>query len=178
MNVFTTFLRERSITPVCTAVYHSMLNGAIECFNRVLKDCVQSAIIQSKPWKCTVTDFLQIFSSTPHASTEVSPYELLHGWKMRMKLNIALHRPTSILQRATVCKQVFLKQSKMKHYTTAKRSAQKIILKKGDRVWLCKPFHLSKGHCKFTDPFGIEEQVGPSTYLIENGMKWHSSQLA
>lgn len=64
-DAFTTFLQERGITPVCTAVYHPAANGAIERFNRFLKDCVQSAIVQSKPWKRTVTDFLQVLLHMP-----------------------------------------------------------------------------------------------------------------
>lgn len=86
-DTFMIFLRERGITPVRTAVYHPAANGAIERFNTVLKDCVQSAIVQSKQWKLTVTDFLQVYCSTPHATTGVSPFELLHGRKMRTKLN-------------------------------------------------------------------------------------------
>ncbi len=107
-DAFTTFLQERDITPVRTAVYHPAANGAIERFNRVLKDCVQSAIVQSKPWKHTVTDFYQVYRFTPHATTGVSPFELLHGRKMRTKLNLALHPPASNLKPATVCKRVVL----------------------------------------------------------------------
>ncbi|XDV12346.1 hypothetical protein PO909_001044 [Leuciscus waleckii] len=177
-DAFTTFLRERGIAAVRTAVYNPAANGAIERFNRVLKDCVQSAIVQSKPWKRTVTDFLQVYRSTPHATTGVSPFELLHGRKMRTKLNVALHSPASTLQTTDVRKRVVLKQSQMKRYTDAKRGARRLILKEGDRVRVRKPFHVPKGHCKFSDPVEIEKQVGPNTYLLEDGRKWHSSRLA
>lgn len=122
-DAFKTFLQERGVVAVRTAVYHPAANGAIERFNRVLKDCVQSAIVQSKPWKRTVTDFLQVYCSTPHATTGVSPFELLHGRRMRTKLNVTFHSPANTFQPAAVRKRVVIKQSQMKRYTDAKRGA-------------------------------------------------------
>lgn len=74
------FLKERVIKHIRTSVYHPAANEAIKWFQRVLKSTIQSAILQSAPWKATVTDFLQIYCVTPMIS--VFPFELLHGRKM------------------------------------------------------------------------------------------------
>lgn len=54
---------------MCTSVYHPAANGVVERFHRVLRASVQSAILRH---------------ATPHATTGLSPFELLHGRKMHM----------------------------------------------------------------------------------------------
>uniref|UniRef100_A0A1A7WTA5 Gypsy retrotransposon integrase 1 n=1 Tax=Iconisemion striatum TaxID=60296 RepID=A0A1A7WTA5_9TELE len=70
---FATFLKERGIQHIRTSVYHPAANGAIERFHRVLKSCIQTAILEKTPWKSTVTEFLQVYRSTPHSTTGMSP---------------------------------------------------------------------------------------------------------
>nr|XP_055067975.1 uncharacterized protein K02A2.6-like [Misgurnus anguillicaudatus] len=85
---FSAFLKSRDIDHVRTPVYHPAANGAIERFHRVLKSCIQSAIIELKPWKMAVTEFLHVYRATPHFTTGVTPFELLHGRKMRTRLDV------------------------------------------------------------------------------------------
>lgn len=48
---FADFLKERNIQHIYSSVYYPQANGAVERFNRVLKQCIQSAIQEKKPWK-------------------------------------------------------------------------------------------------------------------------------
>ena len=48
---FAAFVKSRDIQHIRTSVYHPAANGAIERFHRVLKSCIQSAILERKPWK-------------------------------------------------------------------------------------------------------------------------------
>ncbi len=96
-------------------MYHPAANGAIERFHRVLKSCIQSAILSGKPWKSTVTEFLQIYRATPHSATGQSPSELLCSKKMRTRLNV-LPLPITCKD-AAVSQKVSLFQKKMKTYT-------------------------------------------------------------
>ena len=44
----------------------------------VMKECIQNVEQEHKPWKPAVTEFLQNYWATPHVTTGVSPFELLH----------------------------------------------------------------------------------------------------
>lgn len=52
------------------------------------KQNVQLALQQHQQWKHAVIDFLHVYHSTLHASTGSSPYELLHGRLMQIKLTM------------------------------------------------------------------------------------------
>lgn len=174
---FATFLKDQGVTLIHSSVYHPASNGAIERFNRVFKACIQSAIIQNKPWKTTTTDFLQAYRATPHAMTNASPFELMHGRKMRTKLNV-LAPPPATVQDADVRSRVSLRQSRMKQYCDAKRGARTPSFREGDSVRVRKPVHVPKGHPKFSTPIKIKRQVGESTYILDDGKTWHASHLA
>lgn len=158
-------------------MYHPAANGAVERFNRVLKDCIQAAIVQAAPWKKTVTAFLQTYRATPHATTGVSPFELLFGRKMRTKLAI-LPLPLCDSNDAGVRQHVSDRQHRIKAYCDKRRGARAPALKVGDKVRVKKQVHVFKGHPKFTDPVIIQRQVGPCTYGLSDGRLWHSSHLA
>lgn len=87
-SVFSDFLSERGIKHLRTSVYHPQGNGAVERWNRVLKESILSAEQMRKAWRQSVVEFLQSYRATPHATTGVSPSELLHNRKMRTKLDI------------------------------------------------------------------------------------------
>ena len=40
-----------------------------------------------------------------------------------------------------------------------------------------KQTHVPKGHPRFTKPVEIQKQVGPCTYRLSDGKRWHSSHL-
>lgn len=75
---FSEFLRERDIHHFRSAVYHPRANGEVERFNRVLKDCLQTASIQGEPWKSFIQTFLMNYRSTPHATTGLIKHRALH----------------------------------------------------------------------------------------------------
>lgn len=158
-------------------MYHPAANGAIERFHRVLKSCIQAAILEKKPWKKTVNDFLQVYRSTPHSKTSVSPSELLVGRKMHTRLNVL--PPVSFSKdTAALSQRVATQQNKMKTYTDARRGASPPPFKDGDNVRVRKPTHVPKVHPRFTEPMRIQQKVGPATYLLQDVKKWHASRLA
>ncbi|KAJ8000091.1 hypothetical protein DPEC_G00201250 [Dallia pectoralis] len=87
-HAFAIFLKEREIKHLRSSVYYPRANRAIERFNRVLKECLQTAERTHKPWKQAVTEFLQIYRATTDATTGATPFELLRKRKMRTKLNL------------------------------------------------------------------------------------------
>ncbi|KAF7643880.1 hypothetical protein LDENG_00231630 [Lucifuga dentata] len=176
-DAFTSFLKERQIKHICSSLYHAASSGTIERFNRVLKGSIQSAILESKPWKQTVTDFLHIYRATPHAAIGVSPFELLHGRRMCTKLNVLPAPPVTGKVDTEVRQRVSLRQAKMKAYTDTKRGVRTPSFKEGDKVRIRKQLHVPKGHPKYTLPVEIKKQVGLCTYVMSDGKTWHASHL-
>ncbi|XP_023806938.1 uncharacterized protein K02A2.6-like [Oryzias latipes] len=174
---FSSFLRDKGIKHTRSSVYHPSSNGAVERFNRVFKGWIQAAIIQNKPWKSATSSSLQAYRATPHAMTGVSPFELMHGRKMRTTLNILppppLEQPAVDLRH-----RVSLRQSHVRQYCDAKRGARTPLFRAGDKVRVRKPVHVQKGQRQFSAPIRIKQQVGPSTYILDDGRAWHASHLA
>ncbi|KAJ8373726.1 hypothetical protein SKAU_G00043060 [Synaphobranchus kaupii] len=174
---FASFLKDRQISHNRSSLYYPAANGAIERFNRVLKQTIQLAIQQHQPWKPAVVDFLQVYRATPHATTGLSPFKLLHGRPMRTKLTLLTPAPECTAAKMDIRHRVSQQQRKMKAYTDAKRGARPPAFQKGDRVRVRKPLHVPKGHQRFSAPLTIREKVGDSTYILSNGKTWNASHL-
>lgn len=176
-SVFAAFLKERGISHMRSTVYFPQCNGAVERWNRVLKECILSAEQMGKPWKHAVTEFLQSYRATPHSTTAVSPSELLHHRKMRTKLNVFPVGPKSD-KCARVKETVSNKQCKSKEYTDKRRGAKYHTFKPGDQVRVKQPGHVKKGVSQFSPPLNIEQQIGKSTFVLSDKKKWNVSKLA
>ena len=175
---FSSFLKERQITHSRSSLYYPAANGAIERFNRVLRQTVQLAIQQNQRWKPAVIDFLHVYRSTPHATTGSSPFELLHGRTMRTKLTVLPPAPDRAPpSEMDIRRRVSDRQDKMKVYTDARRGARTPSFRKGDKVRVRIPHHVMKGHRRYTDPLTIREKIGNSTYILSDGKTWNASHL-
>ncbi len=111
----------------------SQANGAIERFNRVLKECLQAAEVAHKPWKSAVLTMLKSYRATPHATMGETPFLLLRGRPMRTKLNVLLPEdsPDQFIQVRACVKQ---RQNKSKQYTNRKRRYKFLKIAVGDKV--------------------------------------------
>ncbi|KAI7789804.1 hypothetical protein IRJ41_010978 [Triplophysa rosa] len=187
---FAEFLKEQGIKHIKTSVYHPQANGAIERFNRVLKECLQAAEVARKPWKSTVLTMLKRYRATTHATTGETPApqslpagpgdrtgNLLVTSHMRTKLNV-LPPEVGPDQFTQVRDRVKRRQAKSKHYTDCKRGSKFRNIKVGDKVRVRKPFHVKKGEAQFTDPLSVQQQTGPSTFILSDGKRWNSSRLS
>lgn len=65
----------------------------------------------------------------------------------------------------------------MKKYWDASCSVRTPSFRVGDKVRVRKPVHVLKGHQKFFAPITIKKQVGPCTYILDDGKTWHASHL-
>ncbi len=115
---FEAFLADRDIKHYRSSVYYPQANGEIERFNRVFKDCLQTAMIEGKEWKAFVTEFLHTYRATPHAVTKLSPAELLHGRQIKTKLHVSGLPCVAPPKDQQNLKQIIQhSQNKMKEYT-------------------------------------------------------------
>lgn len=103
-----------------------------------------------------VTDFLLTYRATPHALTQVSPAELLHGHPFRTKLNIRnIASSCASAQPEAVRDTVVLKQAKVKCYVDERRGTRSPQFQCGSYVRIRKPGIIKKGHSKFTQPLRV-----------------------
>ena len=84
---FSQYLNECDIKHVYSAIYNPRANGAVERFNSVVKETSQWLSAQKKPFKSGITEFLTVYRATPHATTNISPSELLHNCRFKTKLD-------------------------------------------------------------------------------------------
>ena len=174
---FESYLAERGIKHGYSSIYYPESNGAIERFNGVLKNIVQSAIITGKPWQQSVTEFLAVYRATLHAITGKSPSLLLHGRRMRTKLDI-VGGDFSKCVKNSVHKKVEQKQNKYKMYTDRKRSAKHPTFKIGDWVRVRKPGFIVKGDQRYSEPVQILKQPSSHTFHTSDNKTWNVSKLS
>ena len=154
--------------------------GLVERFNRSLKDTIQRAVVEQKPWKINVQSFQAVYRSTPHSVTGETPSFLLHSREMTTGLVISgfMSKSSSMVDNNALQNRVTLKQQKCKVYTDCKRSAKIPDLSVGDKVKIRKPTRSLKGHCTFSEPFIITKRVGPATFVTNDGRKWNAKRLS
>ena len=175
---FGDYLAARDIKHSRVSLYYPQANGAVERWNRVLKETLLSADQERKPWKPYVQDFLATYRATPHGTTGVSPYELMYNRRMRTKVNIGPARKTDPLPEEQLRSRVAAKQETSKTYTDKKRGARVPKIKDGSLVRVRKPFHVKKGLSKFQEPTRVIRKAGSSAYVLEDGRTWNAAHLS
>lgn len=180
---FIEFLKDRAIRLVHSSVYYPQANGLVERFNRVFKNFVQVAMLEQRPLRQAVTEYLGIYRCTPHATTGVPPSVLLHGRRPRTRLDVVGHPspaffsdPVSELHRLR--QRVKSKQVYSKEYTDHRRAAKKATVSVGDYVRIRKPGISVKGDLAFSHPRKVISQQGPSTFRLDDGRTWNASKLS
>ncbi|XP_043209897.1 uncharacterized protein K02A2.6-like [Amphibalanus amphitrite] len=93
---FTAYLRRVGVQHVRVTPYHPRGAGAVERMNRVVKSALQTASKEKQDWSQAVRQFLWTYRSTPHATTGLSPSEMLHGRQLRTMLHAPTHPPGSL----------------------------------------------------------------------------------
>ena len=82
---FKEFMRRSGVRHVTTAVYKPSTNGLAERMVRTFKNALKKS---TEPVNLTVDRFLFNYRVTPHATTGVSPAELMFGRKLRTRLDL------------------------------------------------------------------------------------------
>lgn len=72
---------------------------------------------------------------------------------------------------------VCLRQKHMKEYFDIRCGARTPSFRKGVKVRVLKPVDVLKGPQKFSAPVMVKKQVGPSTYILDDGKTWHAFHL-
>ena len=83
---FKTLMAEFNINHHKVTPYHPEANGEVERFNRNLKKTIQTAIAEKQNWRIVLENFLLAYRTTPHATTNKTPAELMFGREINDKL--------------------------------------------------------------------------------------------
>uniref|UniRef100_A0A3B3RKD3 Gypsy retrotransposon integrase-like protein 1 n=1 Tax=Paramormyrops kingsleyae TaxID=1676925 RepID=A0A3B3RKD3_9TELE len=80
-----------SIKKLRTSPYHAQCDGAVERFNRTLKDELSEHLSDSgMEWDEHLPQVALAYNTTTHTSTGLTPFFLAHGWEARIPLNTLL----------------------------------------------------------------------------------------
>ena len=170
---FEAFLAKLKIRHLKSSLYYPRANGEVERWNRVLKQTLQIAKNQQKPWKEATVELLMAYRATPHSTTGKSPAELLHGRKMVTPVNIR-DIPASAPNDADIREHVSQQQEKSRKYTDKKRSAKEPTFRVGDYV---RVRFTRKSGAKFSGPKRIIAKKGCYTFQLEDNRVWNASKL-
>jgi len=174
---FERFLSEHCVKHLKTSLYHPQANGAVERFNRVVKDCLKVSRAEGTQPKEALRAMLAAYRATAHHTTGVSPAELMLGRKMVLPLDILKPRPNKHVQFADPTPRVVQQQRKQKVYADFKRRAKPTLLQAGDWVRVRIQVRDSKLAKTWSEPKRITRMLGTATALLDDGNRWNARQL-
>ncbi|MGH0159456.1 UNVERIFIED_CONTAM: hypothetical protein FKN15_037301 [Acipenser sinensis] len=173
---FTTYLAEKAIKHIRTAVYHPQSNGGVERLNQTLKNGIRAYLTEGWQFEAALLQTLLHCRASKHTTTGVSPALLMLGRELQLpldRLSFAKSNPAPSVTRLHVEAQ----QQRMKLRFDQSRRAKPPTLQELDwvRVWL--PRRHSKLQPRWSEPSQIIKKLGPATYCLQDGSRWHADRL-
>ena len=181
-NFESTILRQTldafGVTKSCTTAYHPAGDGLVKRFNRSLLQMLRTYVFHQNDWEYLPL-VLYAYRTTVHASTGVSPFELMFGRCARkppLSSRVA-HDVTSYqhhLQDKLSQLMDFIEvhntqaSSQQKQYFDQHTLARSFLV--GDPVWLSIPT-AGKLDPRWEGEWIIQEVVSPTTYTTHDGYR-------
>ena len=171
-EVFESYLQENGIRHRCVTPLHPAANGEVERQNRSLMKRIKIAVAESREWKKEIRAYVFAYRTTPHATTGVSPAELMFGRRLQTKLPQIENTENNMLDEE-VRDRDRVKKLKNKLYIDTKRKAMESDVEVGDKV-LVKQSQRDKTSTPFSPtPFKLVDKVGNSCIVeSQEGVKY------
>ena len=173
---FQDLMKEFGIQHRRTPVYHPQANGLVERFNRTLGGFLQTAARLGGNTNERIQTMITTYNATPQATTGKSPAELLHGKRMRTKLDVVGKTAEEEEGDDQTRERVTRIQNKQKTYADERRAARTEEIQPGDWVRCRKP-QARKGQSKYGQPVQVKEKIGANSYRTEDGRTWHRNSI-
>ncbi|XP_062373903.1 uncharacterized protein K02A2.6-like [Sardina pilchardus] len=171
-----TYLKEKGIQHIRTAYYNPSANGGVERLNQSLKNGIRAHLAQGCTFHASLLQTLLHYRATPHATTGASPASLMLG----RELQLPLDRLRPVLAQAPVHPiqaRVNARQSQMKNWFDRRRRARPPAIAARDWVRIRRPHRDNKLQSFWSDPVQVSQQLGPATFRLVDGTRWHASRL-
>jgi hypothetical protein len=68
---------------------HPQTNGLVEATNKIIRGAIRKMMPEKDEWDTIVPQVVQIINGTANRATGMSPFEILHGTKMRLMHHVA-----------------------------------------------------------------------------------------
>ena len=175
---FAVFLEERGIKHIRTALYHPEANGGVERLNQSLKNGIRAHLADGLPFSAALLSTLLHYRATPHSTTGSSPALLMMGRELQLPLS-RLRAPAAATPAAAPSQstRVADAQRRMKQRFDRRRRVKTPPFSAGDWVRIRRPNRDHKLLSFWSTPIKVAAQLGPATFLLADGSRWHASRL-
>lgn len=173
---FAAFLGERGIKHIRTALYHPEANGGVERLNQTLKNGIRAHLADGFQFDAALLRTLLHYRSTQHSTTGSSPALLMMGRELQLPLD-RLRAQANLAPPAQVRDRVIECQRKMKQRYDRKRRAKTSHIVVRDWVRVRRAHRDHKLLSFWSQPMRVTEQLGPATFRLSDGSRWHASRL-
>ena len=175
---FAAFMEERGIKHIRTAFYHPQANGGVERFNQTLKNGLRAHMADGLPFSSALQSTLLHYRATPHTTTGSSPALLMLGRELQLPLD-RLRPPVGDTPVPTPSPgdRVAEKQHSLKQRFDSKHRVKRPALAVLDWVRIRRPGRSHKLLSFWSAPQQITAQLGPATFRLTDGSRWHASRL-
>ncbi|XP_028393568.1 uncharacterized protein K02A2.6-like [Dendronephthya gigantea] len=132
------YLDTLGITPKFSTPLWPQGNAQAERFMQCLRKVLQTAKLQSRPWRQELSRFLLQYRTTPHSSTGVPPSELLFNRKVRGTLPV-LYKKIVVNRHNEARERERKRQEYNEAYINNRRNTKKSNITVGDHVLVKQP---------------------------------------
>ena len=151
-----------------------------ERMNKTLKNGIRACLEGGKTFSDALNQTLLTIRPSKHATTGVSPALLMIGRELKQPLDCL--RAESVSVRGSPALQevrahVKGAQTRMKERFDASRRVKTPSPAVGDWVRIKRLHRQNKLQSYWSEPLRVTKRLGPATYRLENGTRWHSNRL-
>ncbi|XP_053374880.1 uncharacterized protein K02A2.6-like [Mercenaria mercenaria] len=172
-DYFKSFLKEHGIKLTHSTPLAPNQNGQVERQMSSIMKRIRIAIAEKRNWKHELQTYLLMYRSSPHATTGVSPAELLYGRKIRTKVPCLQEYGKFDLSDQSVRDRDCEKKEKSKQYTDQKRNAVENSISVGDLV-LLRNKKKDKTDTRFSSkPYTVTQKHGNSVTIERDGVQYN-----